>query len=67
MLAGAQPEPAGSRAMSRSGGGAADLRPDLKGTGPGVSMLGSGEVIATEMEQVVDRVVSRQEPLRLTG
>ena len=53
--------------MSRSDGYAANLRPDLKGMGPGVSMLGGGEVIATEMEQVVDRLVSRQEPLRLTG
>jgi putative transposase len=46
-----------NRAISCRGGYAADLCPDLKGTGPGFSILGGGEVIATEMKEVVDRVV----------
>ena len=30
-------------------------------------MLGGGEMIATEVEQVVDRIMSREEALRLAG
>ena len=56
-----------NRAISCRGGYAADLCPDLEGTGPGGSMLGGGDVIATEVEQVVDPIVGREEALGLTG
>jgi hypothetical protein len=35
----------------------ADFGPDLKFLGPGRSMLGSGDVIAVEVEEVIDLVV----------
>jgi hypothetical protein len=47
--------------------GAGDLIPDRKRGGPRGPILGGGEVIAAEMEEVVDLVMSREEPLRLTG
>ncbi len=48
-------------------GHAGDLGPGLKGLGPGGSVLGSGAVIAAEVEQVVDLVVSGEETLGLAG
>jgi hypothetical protein len=47
--------------------GAGDLIPDRKRYGPRGPILGGGEVIAAEMEEVVDLVMSREEPLRLAG
>ena len=46
---------------------AGDLGPGLKGLGPGGSVLAGGEVIAAEVEEVVDLVVSGEKPLGLTG
>ena len=46
-----------SRAISGRDGDAADLRPDLKGTGPGFPILGSANMIATKVEEVVDQIV----------
>ena len=48
-------------------GHASDLGPDLEGLGPGGSILDSGEVIAAEVEEVVDRIVGGEEALGLTG
>jgi hypothetical protein len=36
---------------------AADFRPDLECLGPGSSMLGGGDMIAAEVEQVIDLIV----------
>ena len=36
---------------------AADFRPDLKCLGPGSSMLGSSDMIAGEVEQVIDLIM----------
>src|SRR3954464_6609328 len=41
--------------------------PGLKGLGPGGSVLGGGAVIAAEVEQVVDLIVSGEEALSLAG
>src|SRR5215471_17616877 len=46
---------------------AADFRPDLECLVPGSSMLGGSDMIAPELEQVVDLIVGRQEALRLAG
>ena len=45
----------------------ADLGPMLESLRPCGSVFGGGNVIAAEMKEVVDRVVSREEPLRLPG
>src|SRR4051812_48616781 len=39
-------------------GHAGDRGPGLKGLGPGGSILGGGDVVAAEVEQVVDLIVS---------
>jgi hypothetical protein len=44
-----------------------DLGPDREGSRAGASVLGGGDVIATEVEEVVDLVVRGEEPLCLTG
>jgi hypothetical protein len=44
-----------------------DLGPKREGPGPGDAVLVGGDVIATERKEVVDLVMSREEPLRLTG
>ncbi len=46
---------------------AGDLGPGLEGLGPGGSILDGGEVIAAEVKQVIDRIVSAEEALGLTG
>src|SRR4051812_13269627 len=48
-------------------GDAADLGPGLEGPGPGGSVLGGREVIAAEVEQVLDLIVGREEALGLAG
>src|SRR4051812_22160591 len=47
--------------------GARDLSPDREGLRPDGSVLGGGEVIAVQVEEVVDVVVGGEEPLRLAG
>src|SRR3954451_5888475 len=47
--------------------GARDLSPDRERLRPDGSVLAGGEVIAVEMEEVVDLVVGGEEPLRLAG
>jgi len=51
----------------RRSGDAADLGPKPKGPGPGGSILDGWNVVAAEMEEVVDPVVSGEEPLCLAG
>jgi len=46
---------------------AGDLGPNLIGLGPGGSILGGWNVVAAELEEVVDPVVGGQEALRLAG
>ena len=46
---------------------AADFRPDVEALGPGSSVLGSSNVIAAEVEQVVELIVGREEAPRLAG
>ena len=48
-------------------GHAGDLGPGLEGLGPGGSVLGGGAVIAAEMEQVIDLIMSGEEALSLAG
>ena len=48
-------------------GHAADLSPGLEGLGPGGSVLSGWEVIAAEVEQVVDLIVGGEKPLGLAG
>ena len=48
-------------------GHAGDRGPGLEGLGSGGSILGGGAVIAAEVEEVVDLIVSREEALGLTG
>jgi hypothetical protein len=48
-------------------GHAGDLGPGLKGLGPGGAVLGGRAVIAAEVEQVADLIVSGEEALRLSG
>ena len=43
----------------------ADPSPDLEGSSSGGSIVGGGDVFAAEWEEIVDLVVSREEPLRL--
>ena len=47
--------------------GARDLGPDHAGLRAGGSVLGGGEVIAAEIKEVVDMVVSREKPLCLAS
>src|SRR5689334_9183147 len=47
--------------------GASDLGPDRERLRADGSVLGGGEVIAVEVEEVVDLVMSREEPLCLPG
>ena len=44
-------------------GSAGDLAPGLKGTVTGGTMLGGGQVVATELEEVVNLAVAGKEPL----
>ena len=44
----------------------ADFGPDLKLFAPG-SVLGSSDIIAAQMEEIVDLIVGGEEPLRLAG
>ena len=46
---------------------ASDRGPGLEGLGPGGSILTGGEVIAAEVEEVVDLIVSGEEALGLAG
>jgi hypothetical protein len=46
---------------------AADFVPDLEPLVPGSSVLGSSNVIAAEMEKVVDLIVGWEKTLRLAG
>jgi len=48
-------------------GDAGDLGPNLKGLGPGGSMLRSWNLMAAEVEQVVDPVMGREDALCLAG
>ena len=48
-------------------GHAGDRGPGLEGLSPGGSILAGGEVIAAEVEQVVDLIVSGEEALGLAG
>ena len=45
----------------------AGLSPELEGSSSGSSIVGGGDVFAAEWEEVVDLVMSREEPLCLTG
>jgi hypothetical protein len=47
--------------------GIADFGPDLEFLDPGSSVFGGSDIIAAKMEEVVDLVVGREEPLRLAG
>jgi hypothetical protein len=49
----------------RPGGDAGDLGPNLKGLGPGSSILGGWNLVTAEVEEVVDPVMGGQETLRL--
>jgi len=51
----------------RRSGDAGDLGPNLKGLGPGGSILGGGHLMAAEVEEVVDPVVGGEETLCLAG
>ena len=51
----------------RRSGDAGDLGPNLKGLGPGGSILGDGYLMAAEAEEIVDPVMGGQEALRLAG
>src|SRR5829696_1735455 len=46
---------------------AGDLGPGLEGLGPGGSILAGGEVIAAEVEEVGNLIVSGEEALGLAG
>jgi hypothetical protein len=46
---------------------ATDFCTEVEALAPGSSVLGGSDVIATELEQVVDLVVGREEALRLAG
>ena len=54
-----------SRLRRRGVGG--DHCPKLEGLGPCISIFDGWNVVAAEVEEVVDPIVSRQEPLRLPG
>ena len=49
----------------RCSGDAGDLGPNLKGSGPGGSILGGWNLVSAEQEEVVDPVVGGQEALCL--
>jgi len=51
----------------RRSGDAADLGPNLKGSGQGGSILDGWNLVAAELEEVVDPVVSGEEALCLAG
>ena len=51
----------------RRSGNAGDLGPNLKGLGPGGSMLDGWNLVALEVEEVVDPVVGGEEALCLPG
>ncbi len=51
----------------RRGGDAGDLGPNLEGLEAGGSILCGWDVMAAEVEQVVDPVVGGEETLRLAG
>jgi hypothetical protein len=51
----------------RRSGDAGDLGPNLKGLGPGGSMLGGWKMVAAEQEEVVDPVVGGAEASCLAG
>ena len=51
----------------RRSGDAGDLGPNLKGLGPGGSILGGGYLVAAEAEEVVDPIMGGEETLRLAG
>ncbi len=46
---------------------AAAFRPDFEGPCPGSSVFGGGDVVSTQMEEVVDLVMGREEALGLAG
>ena len=48
-------------------GHAGDRGPGLEGLGSGGAILAGGEVIAAEVEQVIDLIVSGEEALGLAG
>ena len=48
-------------------GHAGNLSPGLEGLGPGGSILVGGDVVAAEVEEVVDPIVGREEALGLAG
>ena len=48
-------------------GHAGDLGPGLEGLGPGGSIRVGGAVIAAEVEEIVDLIVSGEEALSLAG
>ena len=48
-------------------GDASDLGPNLKGLGPGCSILGGGHVMAAEVEEVVNPAVGGEETLHLAS
>ena len=45
----------------------ADLGPGCEGSPPGSPVFGGGDVIAAEIEEVVDLIMGREEPLCLAG
>ena len=51
----------------RRSGDAGDLGPNLKGLGPGGSILDGWNFMAAEQEEVVDPVVGGEEALCLAG
>jgi hypothetical protein len=44
-----------------------DLSPNFEGSSSGSSIVGGGDVFTAEWEEVVDLIMSREEPLCLTG
>ena len=48
-------------------GYAGDLRPGLKGLGAGGSILIGGDMVAAEIEEVVDLIVGGEKTLCLAG
>jgi hypothetical protein len=48
-------------------GNPGDLGPGLEGLGPGGSIVRGGKVIAAEVEEIVDPVMSREKTLCLPG
>ena len=54
-----------ARPWLRRSGDAGDLGPNLHGLGPGGSILRGWNLMAAEVEEVVDPVVGREEPLCL--